>query len=300
MPGFCQVDTSPLSTAPGGPRCATAADVNAARSRPDRSDGAQQRSPAACGTDPERPDTPVPHAFPAAPARDTASAATSPVAEHHAPLGIFLTMSRRGLAAITVLLSMMLVVIHDLPAAASTLPEPEPTTPVQELVISEAMLAASAISVPLPTARDDFALSYYTPVQWPVDPSSTISSHFGYRAAPCAGCSTQHSGVDFTPGYGTPVHAVADGVVVSRPMSGWGSYVVLESEVDGQTVLTGYAHLVSGSAAPVGTTVARGDVIGRVGNTGESSGAHLHFSVIIGGTFVEPLAWLRSHVTEPF
>lgn len=209
-------------------------------------------------------------------------------------------MSRRGLAIGTVLLSMALVVIHDLPAAASTLPEPEPVIEGQELVISKAELAASALSVPLPVERDDFALSYYTPVQWPLDPGSTISSHFGYRAAPCGGCSTQHSGVDFTPGYGTPVHAIADGVVVARPMSGWGSYVIIQHEVDGETVLSGYAHLVSGSATPVGATVSRGDVIGRVGNTGESSGAHLHFSIIRGTTFVEPLSWLRANVTEPF
>lgn len=210
-------------------------------------------------------------------------------------------MSRRGLAIGTLLLSMSLIVIHDLPAAASTLPEPEPTVEGQELIISEATLAASTVSAPLPVTRDDFTLSYYTPVQWPVHPGSTVSSHFGYRAAPCGGCSTQHSGVDFTPGYGTPVHAIADGVVVSLPMSGWGSYVVIEHEIDGQIVRSGYAHLVSGSAAPVGTTVTRGQVIGLVGNTGQSAGAHLHFSIIVGErTFIEPLSWLRTHATEPF
>ncbi len=236
-----------------------------------------------------------------APAPARADSASDSASAAHLPLGIFRGMSRRRLAIGTVVLSMSLVVIHDLPAAASTMPEPESTIEGQELVITAASLAASERSVPLEVTRDDFTLSYYTPIQWPVDPGSTISSYFGGRAAPCAGCSTQHSGVDFTPGYGTPVHAIADGVVVARPMSGWGSYVVIEHEVDGQTVYSGYAHMVSGSTVPVGTVVARGDVIGRVGNTGESSGAHLHFSIILGSDrFVDPLSWLRAHVTEPF
>jgi murein DD-endopeptidase MepM/ murein hydrolase activator NlpD len=209
-------------------------------------------------------------------------------------------MSRRRLAIGTVLLSMTLVVIHDLPASATTLPVVEPVVPGQELSISDATLAASTRTLPLETTRDAFDLNFYTPIQWPVDPGSPISSYFGHRSAPCAGCSTQHSGVDFTPGRGTPVHAIADGVAVSRPMSGWGSYVVLQHEVDGQTVLSGYAHMITGSTIPVGTVVKRGDVIGRVGNTGESSGNHLHFSIIRGDTFIEPLSWLRAHVTEPF
>ncbi len=210
-------------------------------------------------------------------------------------------MSRRRLAVGTVLLSMALVVIHDLPAAASTIPEAEPAVDGQELTITDATLAASTRMLPLETTRDAFALSFYTPIQWPVNPGSPISSFFGYRAAPCGGCSTQHSGVDFTPGYGTQVHAIADGVVVSRPMSGWGSYVVIQHEVDGRTVYSGYAHMITGSTVPVGTIVKRGDVIGRVGNTGESSGTHLHFSIILGdSTFVDPLSWMRAHVTEPF
>lgn len=239
----------------------------------------------------------MPHQFRLAPARAASSTDSS---AHHAPLGIFLGMSRRGLAIGTVLLSMALVVIHDLPAAASTLPATEPVVEGQQLLITDATLAASELSAPLDTARDDFALSYYTPIQWPVDPASPISSYFGHRASPCAGCSTEHSGIDLTPGYGTQVHAIADGVVVSRPMSGWGSYVVIAHEVDGQTVYSGYAHMITGSTVPVGTVVKRGDVIGRVGNTGESSGAHLHLSIIVGDTFVDPLSWMRTHVTEAF
>lgn len=221
--------------------------------------------------------------------------------ELHAPRGIFLRMSRRGLAVAVVAFSMAMVIINDLPAAATTLPESSARiVGAQQLEISPAALKASVAIAPLDLERDEMSMVYFTPTQYPVKPSSTISSRFGHRAAPCEGCSTLHSGVDFTPGRGTPVHAIADGVVVSRPERGWGSYVVIEHEYDGKTVYSGYAHLMAGSNAPVGTIVKRGDVIGKVGSTGESTGAHLHFSIIEGNTFVDPLVWLDKHVTEPF
>lgn len=291
MPGFCQEAGSPLVTAQGGPGVRHPPSAPP-ETRPDRSDGAQLRSPAPRDRTPERPD-PVPsHPRPAL-------AGASPRSVHpHTPLAGFLKMSRRRLAVGTVLLSMMLVVVHDLPASATTLPEPAPVVEGQALTLTSATLAASDATAPVVEARDDFAMSYFTPIQWPIDPDSPVSSFFGHRAAPCAGCSTEHSGVDFTPGYGTPVHAIADGVVVSRPMSGWGTYVVIAHQVDGRTVYSGYAHMVTGSAVPVGTVVRRGEVIGRVGSTGESSGAHLHLSIIVGDTFVDPLPWMRSHVTE--
>lgn len=210
-------------------------------------------------------------------------------------------ISRRTLAIATVMLSMLLIVMHDLPASAATLPVAAPVIEgAQQVRLTKATLAATSASVPIIEARDDFDVTLFTPIQWPVDPATTISSYFGSRAAPCAGCSTMHSGVDWTPGYGAPVQAIADGVVVARPMSDWGTYVVIEHRVDGRVVYSGYAHLVAGSNLPVGTQVSRGDVIGRVGNTGASSGTHLHFSIILGDTFVDPLPWLRANVTEPW
>lgn len=195
---------------------------------------------------------------------------------------------------------MAFLVVNNLPASATTLAQPVVVVAGQELTLSAAQLAEAELSVPQTMARDEFDLSYFTPVQWPIDPNTPISSYFGGRSAPCAGCSTNHSGIDFTPGYGDPIQAIADGVVVSRPMEGWGTYVVIQHEIDGQTVYSGYAHMISGSNVPVGTVVKRGDVIGRVGSTGDSTGAHLHLSIIEGSTFVEPLAWMRRYVTEPW
>ena len=224
-----------------------------------------------------------------------ASAVAQP--HHHIPLRGFRHVSRRTLTIATVALSMMLLVVNDLPAAATTLPEVEPVVEGQELRITEATIT-SPLSSPVTDDRDDYDMITYTPVQYPLNPATTMSAGFGHRSAPCAGCSTNHSGVDWVPGYGTPIEAIADGVVVARPMSDWGVYVVIQHEVDGQTVYSGYAHMVRGSNVPIGTVVHRGDVIGLVGNTGPTSGSHLHFSIIVGDTFVDPQAWMAKHVTE--
>ena len=230
------------------------------------------------------------------------NASARPADAAHIRLGIFRGMSRRRLGVLTLALSMSLVVIHDLPASASTIAQDaHEHIEGQELVLTAETLAASAMKVPVAVERDDFSLTYYTPVQWPIDPGTRISSYFGGRKAPCAGCSSYHHGVDFTPGAGVPVEAIADGVVVSMPINGLGTQVVIRHVIDGQTVYSAYGHLQSGSAIPVGTEVRMGDVIGRVGNTGMSSGTHLHLAIMVGDwNFIDPLPWMRAHVTEPW
>lgn len=157
--------------------------------------------------------------------------------------------------------------------------------------------AAAALSAAAPE-RDAYAVTEYTLVQWPVGSGATVSSFFGYRS--CAGCSSFHSGIDFTPGAGVPVEAVADGVVVGSTVAdgSWGVHVTIEHVVDGVIFRSSYAHLQSGSMPlSLGDTVQRGQVIGRVGNTGQSFGAHLHFTIQdASGTFLNPLPWLREHV----
>lgn len=109
-----------------------------------------------------------------------------------------------------------------------------------------------------------------------------------------------HLGVDFTAGNGAPVHAIADGVVVeaSRGDSGaLGVYVAIRHVVGGEVVVSGYAHMQVGSMnLSVGAPVSGGQVIGRVGNTGASTGAHLHFEIKVGGTNVDPLAWMHARL----
>ena len=146
--------------------------------------------------------------------------------------------------------------------------------------------------------RDAFDVTEFTLVQWPVGAGTTVSSFFGYRS--CEGCSTFHSGIDFTPGEGVPIEAVADGVVVGSSVAdgSWGTHVTIEHDVDGVIYRTSYAHMQSGSMTlQPGDSVARGQVIGRVGNTGQSFGAHLHCTVqTADGTFINPLPWMNEHV----
>lgn len=160
----------------------------------------------------------------------------------------------------------------------------------------------TAATVALSAVREDFEITWESPVQWPVAEGSAIGNGFGYRGAVCGGCSSNHLGLDLFPGYGQPVTAMADGVVRSVSSNGgWGVYISLDHEIDGQRVSTLYAHLVPGSphVAP-GDIVEVGDHIADVGNSGISTAPHLHFEVTIGGGHVDPHWWLRQNVlTEP-
>lgn len=183
------------------------------------------------------------------------------------------------------------------------------TVPVAVAAINDANLAASAqrfevsprwsSSVEaLEAPRDAFTISEFSLVQWPLAESTTISSFFGYRS--CEGCSTMHSGIDFTPGAGVPIEAIADGTVVGSTVAdgSWGTHVTIEHVIDGVVFRSSYAHMQSGTMPfSVGDTVERGQVVGLVGNTGQSFGAHLHFTIQTeAGTFVDPLPWMREHV----
>ena len=137
------------------------------------------------------------------------------------------------------------------------------------------------------------------PIRWPFPATVPISSGFGDRAAPCRGCSSVHLGLDFTPGAGVPIFAIADGVVAEHTEGGsFGNYVVIQHTIDGQTVYSGYAHMQYGSSPlNVGDQILVGDFIGLVGSTGASTGAHLHFNISIGGmnNFVDPFTFLKRY-----
>jgi len=134
-------------------------------------------------------------------------------------------------------------------------------------------------------------------ILWPFASPSPISSGFGPRKAPCGGCSSNHKGLDFTPGSGTHIQAIAGGVVrqVVSSDSGLGVHVVIEHEIDGAKLTSTYAHMQFGSLrVKKGQVVAAGAPVGRVGNTGASTGAHLHFEIAIGGKQIDPYAWLKA------
>jgi murein DD-endopeptidase MepM/ murein hydrolase activator NlpD len=115
---------------------------------------------------------------------------------------------------------------------------------------------------------------------------------FGARwVVGCAACSTSHQGVDFAAANGTPVVAALPGRVVSAGvLGGYGNQILLQ-HADGTQ--TRYGHLSAIGVQP-GQTVVAGQRIGAVGNTGVSTGAHLHFEVIVAGTPIDPAAWLQA------
>ncbi|MET4780998.1 M23 family metallopeptidase [Glaciihabitans sp. UYNi722] len=134
-------------------------------------------------------------------------------------------------------------------------------------------------------------------IQWPFPEQVPISSGFGARTSPCSGCSSYHLGVDFIPGAGTPIGAIADGVVSQTSTTGaYGNHVIVDHVINGQKVQSLYAHMLAGSInVVVGQPVKVTDELGLVGSTGESTGAHLHFEVHVDGVPVDPFAWLKAN-----
>ncbi|MBI5161227.1 MAG: M23 family metallopeptidase [Micrococcales bacterium] len=136
-------------------------------------------------------------------------------------------------------------------------------------------------------------------IQWPFTRGVPITSYFGPRAAPCRGCSTNHSGLDITPGLGTPVGVIADGVVVEvgNPKGELGVYAIVEHVIDGQRIRSVYAHMLERSlAVAVGDRVAVGQTVGLVGSSGQSTGPHLHLSITRDGQYLDPYAFLTARV----
>ncbi len=154
-----------------------------------------------------------------------------------------------------------------------------------------------------PALRDTYAVTVVSVVQYPTvqGAGSTWSDGFGARDSPCSGCSSMHMGVDFTPGGGTTVLSVADAVVIATPVDGGGlGYsVTLQSTINGVVTVTKYGHMQAGSVqVSVGQVIPRGTVLGLVGSTGASTGNHLHFQVEVGGTPIDPVAWLQTNAND--
>ncbi|WP_440711698.1 M23 family metallopeptidase [Herbiconiux sp. YIM B11900] len=161
--------------------------------------------------------------------------------------------------------------------------------------------------VVVPAASSAFARTANTftnnplsPIQWPFTTGVPISDGFGPRTAPCDGCSSYHKGIDMNPGQGTPIQVVADGVVTvaqATDNGGLGVYAEIEHVIDGQRITSVYGHMLEGSLQLTeGQVVTVGQQVGNVGNTGTSTGAHLHFEIHQDGTPIDPYPWMTAHV----
>lgn len=129
----------------------------------------------------------------------------------------------------------------------------------------------------------------HTPSIWPVE--GRVTSHYGVRRHPISGRTHVHAGIDIGVPTGTPVAATADGVVVAAKMDGGYGLVVTIDHGYGLTTL--YAHN-SSLKVKAGDAVTRGQVIALSGNTGVSTGPHVHYEVRVNGEPVDPRAYLPS------
>jgi murein DD-endopeptidase MepM/ murein hydrolase activator NlpD len=135
------------------------------------------------------------------------------------------------------------------------------------------------------------ALAGATPSIWPT--YGWLTGTFGGRPDPFTGEPAFHQGLDIATEKGRPVYATANGVVDSASYSGqYGNLIVLRHEFG---LVTKYGHL-SRFSVKTGDTVQRGQIIGYVGSTGRSTGAHLHYEVLASGKLINPLRLLTGPV----
>ncbi len=143
----------------------------------------------------------------------------------------------------------------------------------------------------------DYSTSVYTNdpyalIQWPFMVGVGMSYGYGMRDG------RLHEGLDLVPGDGAPVQAIAGGRVRIATETGgnYGVTVYIDHMIDGELITSHYSHMQYGSLrVEAGQTVEVGDIIGKVGNTGRSFGAHMHFELVVDGATIDPLPWLQEN-----
>ena len=135
--------------------------------------------------------------------------------------------------------------------------------------------------------RENREFLVMTPSIWPAE--GHLTSGFGNRVNPFTGKAVLHAGLDIANRTGTPIVSPAKGTVIS---AGWqnayGNCVVINH---GNSITTRYAHMEK-FVVKEGQEVSRGEVIGSIGNTGRSTGPHLHYEVRVGGIPVNPMRYI--------
>lgn len=160
-----------------------------------------------------------------------------------------------------------------------------------------AMTGAASVGIGMGDMREssthDWLKLAAAPTLWPVQ--GRVTGSFGERIDPFSGEGAFHRGVDIATDIGTRIIAPADGVVrFSDIMNGYGRTVLIDH---GNGISTLYGHM-SGFAVSPGQLVHRGDTIGYVGQSGRSTGPHLHYEVRIFNTPVNPNKYLRFTFTQ--
>jgi murein DD-endopeptidase MepM/ murein hydrolase activator NlpD len=169
--------------------------------------------------------------------------------------------------------------------------------------VAEAILAA--LTRPTSSAHEGSqplgSIPETTRVVFPLPSGTWVrSSGFGTRIDPVTGRPAFHAGTDFSAAEGTPIFAIADGIVSwAGPYGGYGQLIVIEHTVNGERVASAYGHMWPiGVHVTVGERVTAGEHIADVGSSGKSTGSHLHFEIRPGGAFKPPIdaePWLAAH-----
>ncbi len=162
---------------------------------------------------------------------------------------------------------------------------------------TSALTGATMVGLTMGLTRNvttaDWIKANSAPNLWPVE--GQVTGSFGERIDPFNGEGAFHSGVDIGSSYGAKIIAPADGLVtLVDTMGGYGKTIMIDH---GNGISTRYGHL-SGFAVTVGQRVQRGDLIGYVGESGRSTGPHLHYEVRINDTPVNPYKYLRMTVAH--
>ena len=152
----------------------------------------------------------------------------------------------------------------------------------------EALARQKSFDALLAFLKEKKSIMAATPSQWPV--RGWVTSEFGRRMSPFTEEKEFHKGIDIATKFGQPIQAPADGVVAEVDYkSDLGRMIAIDH---GYGVVTHYAHLSKAFVRP-GAAVRKGDRIGAVGNSGRSTGAHLHYTVTLNGVPVNPRKYLN-------
>ncbi len=170
-----------------------------------------------------------------------------------------------------------------------------PLTPISAStsggVLSADEIRANAILENLDRMNLYKIAAYQLPFAMPVKDSFRWTSGFGYRRDPKGAGNRMHEGTDMAGAYGTPVYSTADGSVTFAGWhAGYGRHIKIQHA---NGIMTTYSHL-SQIRVEVGQRVSRGDRIGDMGNSGRSTGTHLHYEVRIGGSPVNPMTFIKA------
>jgi murein DD-endopeptidase MepM/ murein hydrolase activator NlpD len=164
---------------------------------------------------------------------------------------------------------------------------------LQKSALTGATMVGLTMGLTRNATTADWFKANSAPNLWPVE--GQVTGSFGERIDPFNGEGAFHSGVDISSAYGHPIVAPADGTVTfTDVLGGYGRAIMIDH---GNGISTRYGHL-AGFAVTTGQAVHRGDVIGYVGDSGRSTGPHLHYEVRIHDTPVNPYKYLRITVAR--